>query len=120
MLLYWYNKVKQFMLITGGKISQVHPAFFLWQNGQSEVTGVLACHVDDFLWAGSEHFAVNVIPAIKSAFHVGPEFFICGHGHCYCGWCSARARDVVHQMLCLISVAWLPTLKMPLFSLYTK
>lgn len=35
--------------------------------------GVLACHVDDFLWAGSEHFVAEVIPVLKSAFHMGRE-----------------------------------------------
>jgi len=71
--LYWYNKVKELLLSTAGKMSQVDPAVFYWQNEQSEVTGVLACHVDDFLWAGSEHFVANVIPVLKSAFHVGRE-----------------------------------------------
>lgn len=71
--LYWYNKVKELMLNSGGKMSRVGPAVFYWQNEQSEVTGVLACHVDDFFWAGSEHFVTNVIPVLKSAFHVGRE-----------------------------------------------
>lgn len=67
-------------------MSQVDIAVFYWQNEQSEVTGVLACHVDDFLWARSDHFVTNVIPVLKSTFHVGHEeqesLFICGDGHC--------------------------------------
>jgi len=47
--LYWYNKVKELMLNSGGKMSQVDPAVFYWQKEQFEVTGVLACHVDDYL-----------------------------------------------------------------------
>lgn len=60
--LYWYNKVKELMLDAGGKMSQVDPAVFFWLNAHSEVTGVLACHVDDFLWAGSEHFVTFNCP----------------------------------------------------------
>lgn len=59
------------MLHTGGKMSQVDHAVFFWLNEQSEVTGVQACHVDDILWPGSNHFVTHVIPALKSAFHVG-------------------------------------------------
>ena len=51
--LYWYNKVKETMLGTVGKMTQVDPAVFYWLDEQLKVAGVLACHVDDFLWAGS-------------------------------------------------------------------
>lgn len=54
-------------------MSQVDPAVFYWQNEKCEVTGVLACHADYFFWAGSEYFVANVIPVLKSAFHVGRE-----------------------------------------------
>lgn len=71
--LYWYNKVKELMLNSGGKMSRVDSAVFYWQDEQSEVTGILACHVDDFFGAGSEDFVTNVIPVLKSVFHVGRE-----------------------------------------------
>lgn len=54
-------------------MSQVDPAIFYWLDDKLEVTGVLACHVDDFLWAGSQNFSTNVIPLLKSVFHVGHE-----------------------------------------------
>lgn len=69
--LYWYNKVKEIMLSTSGKVSQVDPAVLYWTDEQCKVTGVLACHVDDFLWGGSQNFSTDVIPQLKSAFHVG-------------------------------------------------
>lgn len=72
-LLYWYNKVKEIMLSTDGKMSQVDPAVFYWLDEQFKVTGVLACHVDDFLWAGSQNVSTKVIPLLKAAFHVGRE-----------------------------------------------
>lgn len=71
--LYWYNKVKATMLNTGGKMSQVDPAVFYWLDQDCNVTGVLACHVDDFIWGGSQTFATTVIPHLKSVFQVGRE-----------------------------------------------
>lgn len=50
------------MLGTGGKVSQVDPAVFYWLDEHCKVKGVLACHVDDFLWAGTQRFETNVIP----------------------------------------------------------
>lgn len=35
--------------------------------------GVLACHVDDFIWGGSKKFSTKVIPHLKAAFQVGHE-----------------------------------------------
>lgn len=35
--------------------------------------GVLACHVDDFIWGGSETFSTTVIPHLKAVFRVGRE-----------------------------------------------
>lgn len=61
------------MLATGGKVSQVDPAVFYWLDEYCKVKGVLAFHVDDFLWAATQHFETNVIPRLKSAFHVGRD-----------------------------------------------
>lgn len=36
--LYWYNKVKEIMLSTGGKMSQVDPAVLFWLDEQFKVT----------------------------------------------------------------------------------
>ena len=71
--LYWYNKVKATMLKTAATMSQVDPAVFYWLDKQGSVNGILACHVDDFIWGGSHMFATTVIPHIKSAFQVGRE-----------------------------------------------
>lgn len=91
--LYWYNKVKEIMLSTGSKMSKVDPAVFYWLDEQCKVTGVLACHVDDFLWAGSQNFSTNVIPILKSALNVGRE----EHEHfCYVGMDFVTINGVVH------------------------
>lgn len=71
--LYWYNRVKEIVLTAGGKVSQVGPAVFYWLDQDCTVTGVLACHVDDFVWGGTLSFSSTVIPQFKSAFQVGRE-----------------------------------------------
>lgn len=91
--LYWYNNVKEIMLKTGGRMSLVDPAVFYWLDEQCKVTGVLACHVDDFLWAGSENFSTDVIPTLKSAFYVGREEH---ENFCYVGMDFVTINGVVH------------------------
>jgi len=71
--LYWYNRVKATMLETGATMSQVDPAVFYWLDEDCSVTGVLACHVDDFIWGGSHGFATTTIPHLKTVFQVGRE-----------------------------------------------
>lgn len=69
----WYNRVCEVIKQCKGQISQVDPAVFYWKNKAEEVNGVLACHVDDFLWAGSDDFETYVINKIKARFSVGQE-----------------------------------------------
>ena len=92
--LYWYNKVKEIMLGTGGKVSQVDPAVFYWLDENCKVKGVLACHVDDFLWAGTQQFVTNVIPGLKSAFHVGREEH---DNFCYVGMDIVTVNGVIEM-----------------------
>jgi hypothetical protein len=51
----------------------VDPVVFYWLDQGCNVTGVLACHVDDFIWGGSQTFATTVIPHLKAVFHVSRE-----------------------------------------------
>lgn len=56
-----------------GTVSKVDSAVFYWLDDLYKVTGVLACHVDDFMWGGSDMFSTVVIPKLKAAFQVGRE-----------------------------------------------
>ena len=71
--LYWYNRVKEIVLTTGGNVSKVDPAVFYWLDKDCAVSGVLACHVDDFIWGGTHSFSTTVIPQLRSAFQIGRE-----------------------------------------------
>ena len=52
----WYCRVKSFLLELGASVSKVDPAVFYWVDGHGDVYGVLACHVDDFIWEGKPEF----------------------------------------------------------------
>ena len=51
--LQWHNRVKNVLEKCGGTMSKVDPAVFYWMDGE-ELEGILACHVDDFTWGGTE------------------------------------------------------------------
>ncbi|XP_071821643.1 uncharacterized protein [Apostichopus japonicus] len=67
----WYNKVKEVMLDCGAAVSSVDPAVFYWFT--EELRGILASHVDDFIWAGDDKFERDVIDKIKARLCVGQE-----------------------------------------------
>ena len=69
----WYNKVKEILGHSGVEVSRLDPAVFLWKNQQGYVQGLIACHVDDFLWGGSCEFETQVIGNIRSKLSVGRE-----------------------------------------------
>lgn len=54
-------------------MSKVDPAVFYWLDQYGKVKGVLASHVDDFIWGGTNEFSTTVIPQLKAAFQVGRE-----------------------------------------------
>jgi transposase InsO family protein len=73
--LHWYKRVKTVMQELGAKVSKVDPAVFIW-NKDGQLNGILACHVDDFLWAGDSHdstFEKNVMERVRKEFLVGRE-----------------------------------------------
>ena len=94
--LYWYNRVKEIVLATGGNISKVDPAIFYWLDEDCAVSGVLACHVDDFIWGGTQSFSSTVIPQLRSAFQVGREEH---DNFCYVGidFVTVNGKVQIHQ-----------------------
>ena len=80
--LHWYNKVKSVMISCGGKISKVDPTVFYWSDSNGDMIGVLACHVDDFIWSGVKQFEKDVISSVRNKFKVSKEdcdtFIYCG------------------------------------------
>ena len=70
--LMWYERVKKTLIECGGKVSDVDPAVFYWHDTDG-LAGILAVHVDDFLWAGSKSFEMSVIVKLRKMFKVGKE-----------------------------------------------
>ncbi|CAG2237353.1 unnamed protein product [Mytilus edulis] len=68
----WYEKVKKTLNECGGTESKIDPAVFYWHNSNG-LAGVLAVHVDDFLWAGTNLFETEIISKIREKFSVGKE-----------------------------------------------
>ena len=66
----WYCRVKDVLMECCANISKVDPAVFYWQNECNDVHGILACHVDDFIWGGDQSFVDIVIPKLRSVFCV--------------------------------------------------
>ena len=70
----WYKRVCEVMVIqTHGNKSKADPAIFFWKNTEENVIGIIACHVDDFIWGGDDTFKQTIIPQIREAFLVGSE-----------------------------------------------
>lgn len=62
-------------------MSKVDPAVFYWLDNDNCVCGILACHVDDFVWGGTAAFDA-VVAKIRASFSMGKEtakaFKYCG------------------------------------------
>lgn len=71
--LHWYDKVKKVMIDCGGKVSKMDPAVFYWFQDGGGLLGLLASHVDDFIWTGNTPFEDAVIKKIRSILCVGEE-----------------------------------------------
>ena len=55
-------------------MSLLDPAVFIWNaNPRNVVTGIIACHVDDFLWGGDDNFGRTVITQVRKTFTIGQE-----------------------------------------------
>ena len=75
--LHWYRKVKCFMESIGGKVSIMDPAIFHWHDKDNKLEGILACHVDDFLFSGGDDFVQQKGQEIRREFTVGKENDTC-------------------------------------------
>ena len=68
----WYKRVLSFILSSGGKVSILDPALFLWHKDE-KLIGIIALHVDDFIWAGTKEFEESIIRKLRCTFVVGKE-----------------------------------------------
>ena len=68
----WYLRVHGELLKHGATASKYDKAVFTWKHN-GNVQGILAAHVDDFLWVGTDNFVKNVIDPLRNTFKVSTE-----------------------------------------------
>ena len=69
----WYITLKQEMTKLGVQISKVENGIFYYQNN-GKLIGIMACHVDDLLWGGTDTFKHEIIDKIHSIFKIGKMY----------------------------------------------
>ena len=67
----WYNRVKTYLLSIGLVMSKADPALFYYHD--NNITGIIAIHVDDFLWSGTNDFETNFISKLQNTLMIGKE-----------------------------------------------
>ena len=65
----WYMKLSKELKNLGVKMCTMDEAFFYFHH-DGELCGLLAGHVDDFFWCGSDRFKTEVIDKITSRFRI--------------------------------------------------
>ncbi|VDI35391.1 Hypothetical predicted protein [Mytilus galloprovincialis] len=68
----WFLSVKRELLQLECIQSKLDPAIFYWHKNNN-LEGLFLMHVDDFLWAGSEHFKKQVICQLRDKFDCGKK-----------------------------------------------
>ena len=68
----WYIKISNELKNLGVKMCQMDEAFFYWHH-EGQLAGLLAGHVDDFFWCGSEKFRAEIIDKVISRFNISSD-----------------------------------------------
>ena len=68
----WYNRVKTYLLSIGLVMSKADPALFYYHDNNNLI-GMIAIHVDDFLWSGTNDFETKFISKLQNTFMIGKE-----------------------------------------------
>ena len=68
----WYLKVRQELLRLGFVQLKLDNAVFMWYHNGC-LHGLVACHVDDFVYGGSDLFHSTVVTSLRKVFIVGKE-----------------------------------------------
>ena len=54
----------------GEQISKFDKAYFLWHHEDETVNGIIALHVDDFIYCGANEWFLNVVEPLKKVFKI--------------------------------------------------
>ena len=73
---HWYLRVVEVVVDLGATQSKIDKSLFIWKfNGKT--AGVIAVHVDDFIYGGTQMFLDKVIKRIFEIFYVGSQEHMC-------------------------------------------
>ena len=68
----WYLRIKNELTDNGCTASSLDHGLFVWYH-ENELGGILAVHVDDILYGGSELFNQQLINKVRDTFTIGAE-----------------------------------------------
>jgi len=90
----WYKRVKHELLDTlGGKVSKFDKAFFLWHDNEGNLRGIIALHVDDFVYCGTNEWLTNVIEPLMAIFKISKSVQRCFR---YLGLNVVQTSDAIY------------------------
>ena len=68
----WYMKISKELKALGVNKSKMDEAFFFWYH-EGKLAGLVAAHVDDFFWCGSDQFKSQIIDEITARFRISSD-----------------------------------------------
>ena len=68
----WYLRVSEELISLGMQKSKFDEAIFCYHS-EGKLQGVMSAHVDDFFWAGTNHFKLSIVERLKSTFKISSE-----------------------------------------------
>ena len=90
----WYKRVKhEFINKLGGQISKFDKAYFLWYHEYGTVSGIIALHVDNFIYYGAKEWLLNVVEPLKKVFRISKTANGCFK---YLGLNFVQTNDVLY------------------------
>ena len=73
-------------------MSKYDKAFFLWHHQDGTLRGVIALHVDDFVYSGTSEWLSNVIGSIMKTFAISSSAQGCSR---YLGLNLVQTREAI-------------------------
>ena len=70
---HWYIKVVTELKSLGATQPRLDQALFVWYNTVRDCDGIMAIHVDDFIYGGTSSFINNTVSHLRTLFKVGLE-----------------------------------------------
>ena len=68
---YWYKRVKHDLINKfGGQISKFGKVYFLWNHEDGTVIGMIALHIDNFIYCVEDEWLLNVVEPLQKVLKI--------------------------------------------------